>query len=335
MVEQAGRAAESWEPLSVTALRHVLTQMLGGVDLPDRALTQTAKHFLAPAGRPVRFSAERRRLGATELITMSHSALRVVGVEHPNARDLVHVAFVLRGSATITPRAGDAVRLGPGGSCAVGDWSAFDLECSDDSRGLHIVVQRSRLADRGVHVSSSRFNVDSARSLRAPLRGFALSIADPSWSASTVGELVAERTLEDLVVGMFLEADGYAIDSEDLRAGLRGRALAEIAANHRDAALTPAVVAAHLSVSLRHLQRAFENADQSVAHAIASRRAESAALLLVSPMASALTMQQIARDCGFSSAFELRAAFREHYSMLPSEYRSDGANPRRLALERG
>ena len=98
--------------------------------------------------------------------------------------------------------------------------------------------------------------------------------------------------------------------------------------------LTPAVVAARLSVSLRHLQRAFENADQSVAHAIARRRAESAALMLVSPTASGHTMQQIAHDCGFSSAFELRAAFREHYAMLPSEYRNDARTPA-LALEPG
>ena len=322
----------AWEPLAATTMRHVLDQVYGQVDLPDTALAQLAQHFLAPAASELRFAAERRLLGETALVTMRHSALKVVGAETPGSRGLVHIAFVLRGTVSITPKIGDVVVLGPGGSCAVSDWSAFDLECSDSVRGFHIVLQSSRLADRGVHVRSSRFAVDGARSLRAPLRGFALSVADASWSASPVGELVAERTIEDLVVGMFLEADGHSMDSEDLRAGLRGRALVEIAANHRDPRLTPAVVAARLSVSLRHLQRAFENADQSVAHAIARRRAESAALMLASPMASALTMQQIARDSGFSSAFELRAAFRERYAMLPSEYRSDGVRPRRLAL---
>jgi AraC-like DNA-binding protein len=324
----------AWEPLAVATMRHVLDQVYGRVDLPDTAVAQIAQHFLAPVESELRFAAERRLLGGTALITMTHSALRVVGAETPASRELVHIAFVLRGTVTITPKAGDAVALGPGASCAVGDWSAFDLECTDSVRGFHIVLQSSRLADRGVHVRPSRFTVDSGRSLRAPLRGFALSVADASWSASTVGELVAERTIEDLVVGMFLEADGHSMDGEDLRAGLRARALVEIAANHRDPRLTPAVVAARLSVSLRHLQRAFEHAEQSVAHAIASRRAESAALLLVSPMASGHTMQQIAQHCGFSSAFELRAAFRDHYAMLPSEFRTDASTPA-LALERG
>jgi AraC-like DNA-binding protein len=324
----------AWEPLAVTTMRHVLDQVYGRVDLPDSALARIAQNFLVPAESELRFAAERRLLGETALITVTHSAMRVAGPNAPDSRELVHIAFVLRGTVTVTPRSGDVLVLGRGGSCVVGDWSAVDLECSDSVRGFHILLRSSRLADRGVQVRSSRFTVDSGRSLRAPLRGFALSVADASWNASTVGELVAERTIEDLVVGMFLEADGRSMDGEDLRAGLRGRALVEIAANHRDPRLTPAVVAARLSVSLRHLQRAFENADQSVAHAIARRRAESAALMLVSPMASGHTMQQIAHDCGFSSAFELRAAFREHYAMLPSEYRNDARTPA-LALEPG
>lgn len=324
----------AWEPLAVATMRHVLDQAYGRIDLPDTALAQMAQHFLAPAESEFRFAAERRLLGETAFVTMTHSALRVVGPEAPDSRELVHIAFVLRGTVTITPKGGDVVPLGPGGSCVVSDWSAVHLECSDSVRGFHILLKSSRLADRGVHVRATRFTADVGRSLRAPLRGFALSVADASWNASTVGELVAERTIEDLVVGMFLEADGHSMDGEDLRAGLRGRALVEIAANHRDPRLTPAVVAARLSVSLRHLQRAFEHADQSVAHAIARRRAESAALMLVSPMASGHTMQQIAYDCGFSSAFELRAAFRDHYAMLPSEYRNDARTPA-LALGRG
>jgi len=322
----------AWEPLAVATMRHVLAQIYGSIDVPDTALAHIAQRFLAPADSELRFTAERRLLGETALITMTHSALRAVGPEAPDSRESVHIAFVLRGTVTVTPTSGDVVVLGRGGSCVVSDWSAVDLECTDSVRGFHIVLKSSRLADRGVHVRALRFAVDSGRSLRAPLRGFALSVADASWNASAVGELVAERTIEDLVVGMFLEGDGRSMDGEDLRAGLRGRALVEIAASHRDPRLNPAAVAARLSVSLRHLQRAFEHADESVAHAIASRRAESAALMLVSPMASGHTMQQIAHDCGFSSAFELRAAFREHYAMLPSEYRNDA---RTLSLPPG
>lgn len=316
---------QDWGPVSVATMRHILEQVHGECDLPAATLADIAEHFRVPSPPIVHFATQRRRIGAIHLVLMTVSAMRVSGAEIPRQRDLVHLGFVLGGAVVITPHGGEPTRLGPGSSCVIGDWANFDAESTHGTRGLNILVPAATLADRGVHISAARFGLDGARSLRSPLRGFALSIVDASWRASAVGELVAERAIEDLVVGMFLEVDGYAMDSEDLRAGLRGRALSMIAASHRSTDLCPSLVADHLRVSLRHLQRAFEHSGDSVAHAIARRRVESAALLLLAPGAEDLTVPEIAHGAGFRSAFELRTAFRDHYGVLPSEYRRGSA----------
>lgn len=318
-----GTISESpqWEPVPVRTVRHVFEQVSGQQPITNDMLERASQQFLAPSPGTLHFATQRRQLGSLLLILMTMSAMRVRVGESIESEGQVHVSFILGGAVTLTPQDGAPTRLGPGGACAVNDWRQFEAESIDGTRSLHLVIPHSVLASRGVHVTPSRFRLDGSRSLRSPLRGFALSIADASWHASTVGALVAERTVEDLVVGMFLEADGYAMDSEDLRAGLRARAFSEISASHRNVELNPTSVAQRLSVSLRHLQRAFESSGESIAQAIARRRTESAALLLSAPGAAGLTIDEVARNAGFSSAFELRAAFRSRYAMLPSQFR--------------
>jgi AraC-like DNA-binding protein len=323
MIATPSGAPEEWVPISLATMQHVLQQVNGVAprDHHEPAAAKVAQGFLVPQREPLHFAAQRRSLGATLLSLVTVSAMRMRNGASIDTSEFVHVGFVLSGMITITPRGGDPVRLAPGGACAINDWRSFGAESSTGTRGLLVVLPEQALADRGVHVNAARFKLEGPRSLRRPMRGFALAIADASWNPSSIGELVAERTIEDLVVGMFLEADGYAMDNEDLRAGLRGRAISEIAASHRRTDLTPSIVARILGVSLRHLQRAFENSDESIARAITRRRTESAALLLSSPGATILTIDEVARNSGFSSAFQLRAAFRGQHGMLPSEYR--------------
>lgn len=319
--------AAEWVPVSVTVMRHILEQVKGPRDIPDEVLAQAAKGFLVPQPGTVHFATQRRVLGDTSVVLTTMSAMRVTG-EGGRTPGTMYLTFVLGGQVTVTPRGGEATVMRPGSASAITDWRSFETESTNGTRYLQILIPEDRLIERGVRVHTPRFKLEGSRSLRAPLRGFALAVADASWSGSQIGEAVAERTIEDLVVGMFLESDGFAMDSDDLRAGLRGRALSEIATKHRDPDLSPTVVAEHLAVSLRHLQRAFEDSGSSIAGAITQKRAETAALLLAAPGALSLTIDEVAKRSGFSSAFELRAAFRSRYGMLPSEYR-ESASPAR------
>ena len=302
-------------------MRHVLEQVKGRV-YPDEILELAARGLMVPQSSTVNFAAQRRDLGDTTIALLTFSAMRFNGGGLNNTR-VVYIGFVLGGSITITVPGDEPFVLRPGGASAVNDWSAFEVESSEGTRCLEIMIPATRLEDRGVRVHHGKFKLEGSRSLRSPLRNLALSFVDSSWTPSLHAEKVAERTIEDLVVGMFLESEGYAIDSEDLRAGLRGRAITEIGRSHRTPTLTPGVLAERLAVSLRHLQRAFEDSGESIASSITRRRAESAALLLSAPGATSLTIEEVAKRAGFSSAFELRAAFRSHYAMLPSEFREN------------
>ncbi|CAN5580887.1 hypothetical protein BH10ACT7_BH10ACT7_19440 [soil metagenome] len=327
-------SSADWSPVSLGTMRHILEQMKGPRELSDEVLLEAAKGFLVPRPNSVHFATQRREIGAVTLVLMTMSAMRVTG-ESTRTPGTMYITFVLGGTITIRPRDGQPQLMPPGSASAITDWRSYETESTDGTRCLQIMIPEERLEQRGIRVRAPRFKLEGSRSLRVPLRGFALAIADASWHASPVGEQVAERTIEDLVVGMFLEADGYAMDSEDLRAGLRGRALSDIAQSHRSPDLTPSVVADHLAVSLRHLQRAFEDSGSSIANAITRRRAESAALLLTAPGASTLTIEEVAKRAGFSSAFELRAAFRSHYGMLPSEFRGSTVHASSYVPEEG
>lgn len=313
--------ARDWAPVSIATMRHIAEQMGHPPDsLSEPLLRQAARGFLAPYRGPVHFAGQRHPLGETSVLLLTLSALRIDGAGMPPI-PLVYITFVLAGRITVTPRDGEPTVMPPGAASAISDWRAFTIESSDGTRLLQLLMPTERLTERGAHLQSARFALDASQSLRAPLRGLALALADSSWTSSPLGELVAERTLHDLVAGMFLESEPYLLDPDDLRAGLRRRALSYIATHHREVTLNPRLVAEHLAVSLRHLQRAFEATGVSVARAIAARRADSAAVLLSAPGAAALTIEEVAQRAGFRSAFELRAAFRSEYAMLPSAYR--------------
>ena len=147
-------------------------------------------------------------------------------------------------------------------------------------------------------------------------------MVDTAWHPGALSETIAERTLEDLIVGMFLETEGYPMDGEEFRSGLRGRAVNLVASAHREPELNPAAVARRLGVSLRNLQRAFEEGGTTLAEEIGKQRAQTAAVLLAGPGTRGLPIAEIAALAGFPSSFALRAGFRSRYGMLPSEYRA-------------
>ncbi|TFC01680.1 AraC family transcriptional regulator [Cryobacterium adonitolivorans] len=314
-----------WVPIAAGAMQHIIAQA-GPVPLPDRVVAALARRFFVPESTVFHFSAKKRVIGQTSVTLSTQSPFRFDGSTEVTP-GVLHVAFLLNGRMGIRIGGGPVRTLRPISGYTVPGWDDMTLESTEMTRGLAIQVPQSRLAERGVRVRSDHQPIDDSGSLSLPLRLFALSIVDTAWSPSGVGTLMVERTIEDLVVGLLLESDGYAMDSEDLRTGLRVRARTQIDAQHRDPDLTPATLAAHLGVSLRHLQRAFEGSGITVAHEIARARAESAAVLLTMPHSTGLTIADVAARAGYSSTFELRAGFKARYAMLPSEFRSDRLVP--------
>ena len=310
-----------WDPLSLHDMRHILAQT-GDFALPDEVVGQLARGFTVPHDTLFHFSARHRTLGATSIFLTNHSAFRFCGADVADTPGMLNIGFVLSGGARLGLARGPLTGMPPGSAYAVTNWHEFDLEATDATRGLTIRVPEKRLHTRGIRTRHDRFRLASQTTVGAPLRSFASAMVATAWHPGAIGETIAERTLEDLIVGMFLETEGYAMDGEEFRSGLRGRAVNLVATAHREPGLNPSVVAGRLGVSLRNLQRAFEEGGTTLAEEIGRQRARTAAVLLAGPGTRSLPISEIAALSGFRSPFALRAGFRSRYGVLPSEYRA-------------
>lgn len=309
-----------WRGLSVADVATALTEVKGTRPLPRPLLEAVAQALQVRDDRPVQLAVQRRQLGAIGVVGMTMSAIRVSGLE-PYRSNTVHIGFVLKGSVTMTPREGTAHTLVVGEAFMITNWSAFDVVSGDDTHVLHILIGDARLRERGVRVRAARFRLEGPRSLVSPVLALCLAVIEPDWEPTASAVRVSERAMEDLVVGLLMEIEDHDLDQRDLRAQLRRRTLEEIALRHHDPALSPVTLSKQLGVSLRHLQRGFENSGTTVAEQIARHRAESAAMLLSAPGGTALTVAEVARAAGFSSAYELRSALRAHFGVLPTQIR--------------
>lgn len=312
-----------WVPISLNAMQHIVSQADRPTPLSDRAVEAIAQRFFVPESTVFHFSAQKRVVGDTSVTLTTQSAFRFEGKTEVTP-GILHVGFMLNGTMRMGLSGAQTRSFKSISAYTAPSWDSAHLESTEITRGLDIQVPQARLVERGVRVRTEHQPIISTGSLGVPLRLFALAIIERAWAPGGAASLVVERTIEDLVVGLLMEGDGYSMDSEDLRLGLRVRAVAQIDKRHRDGSLTSASLAAQLGVSLRHLQRAFEGSGKTVAQQIARARAEYAGMLLLMPNSQGLTIADVAARSGFSSTFELRAGFKARYDMLPSDYRARG-----------
>jgi len=102
---------------------------------------------------------------------------------------------------------------------------------------------------------------------------------------------------------------------------LRMRAIAQIAAHRSDPALSPQQIARSLRISVRQLQRAFEEAGCTVAGEIRRQRMEAAIGMLTDEVFDRLTISEIALRAGFRNDAELRRALLAVAGTTPSRLR--------------
>ncbi|MHC3469556.1 helix-turn-helix domain-containing protein [Streptomyces sp. 7R007] len=119
-------------------------------------------------------------------------------------------------------------------------------------------------------------------------------------------------------------AKGLVLDHFDDREPAFTPALAQAARDLADARLTdaelsPATVAAHLHVSVRTLQRAFEALEESFSGYIRRRRLEEAAAAITAP-ASRLSVSEAAALWHFTDSSHFIRAFKKQYGTTPAQF---------------
>jgi AraC-like DNA-binding protein len=105
----------------------------------------------------------------------------------------------------------------------------------------------------------------------------------------------------------------------------RLRAEAFIAERLDDGRLDAAMVARHVGLSQRHLNRLFAEDGWTVTRWIWEQRLALACRLLTDPRHRRLAIADIAQRCGFASAAHFTAAFKSRYGLTPSEQRAISA----------
>jgi AraC-like DNA-binding protein len=309
-----------WMPIAEAGIRHMIDQTEHPTTIEQSAVDSIAGRFFVHPAQAFHFVAATRVIGDTTVALTTQSAFRLE--QSPDwMPGMMHIAFMLNGSFSLAFGTHEAERFAEGSVFATERWHGVTIETDGATRGLDIALPLNRLTERGVRPRGGGFRIDGTNSLVGPLRSMALGIVNNSWKPTALSALVIERSIEDLVVGLLMENNGFVLENEDLRSELRVRALDLIQHHYSDVELSPRTLALLLGVSLRHLQRAFEGSGSSAALQINYCRADSAAMLLTVTGASSPTISDVAARCGFGSAPALRAGFKARYGVLPSDYR--------------
>jgi AraC-like DNA-binding protein len=133
------------------------------------------------------------------------------------------------------------------------------------------------------------------------------------------GRHLGRATLE-LTRALIVSASGATTVPYDSTAELREGAIAYIDLHRSNPALTPAAIAAAQHVSVRQLYKAFARAGLSVEQTIVGLRLEAARRELARPANASLTVDAIARRCGFSNLSHFSRRFRQRYGVTPKQW---------------
>ncbi|WP_426244456.1 helix-turn-helix domain-containing protein [Nocardioides sp. LHG3406-4] len=115
---------------------------------------------------------------------------------------------------------------------------------------------------------------------------------------------------------------------DDLPAAHRAAARVFVEAHLHEPDLSATRIAAAIGISPRHLSRVFADDGTSVPRYVLGRRLDAARALLQRPETAALTVADVARRCGFTSAAHFSNAFTTRFGERPSDVRRDAVAAR-------
>jgi AraC-like DNA-binding protein len=137
------------------------------------------------------------------------------------------------------------------------------------------------------------------------------------------------RPLEITLVEFLMAAVATAGAAQNLIDGSKSknaillRATQAIELRLSDPELSPALVAEHVGISLRYLQKLFEDSGQNANHYIRRRRLERSYQDLADPLYTDLSIAEISYRWGFNDSAYFSRAFRDRYGISPSQHREN------------
>ncbi|MGW8482853.1 AraC-like ligand-binding domain-containing protein [Microbacterium sp. NPDC055903] len=265
-------------------------------------------------------------IGRAEISTVHGSAVAVQRSSKMIARsDPGHIklGLQLRGYSVISQDGRDA-------ALAPGDFALYDttrpyLLDFEDTFAMFVVmfpidllrIDRRTLAT----VTASRFS--GRRGLGAVTSTFLAEMSRQLDDEPLGGGMPLSDAVFDLLTATLAERIGASAGEEaSHRRALLLRIEAYIADRLADTTLTVSAVADAHHVSLRYLQKLFEENGETASGWIRRRRLEQARRDLANPVLQARSVAAIGAGCGFADAAGFARAFRGEYGASPSEFRA-------------
>lgn len=234
--------------------------------------------------------------------------------------EVVDIVFVEDGELDV----GDlAEQRAPAGSIIIApSWVPRRLRFVDGWSAIVVRVGRTaveafapRLPD-AIGVFTERSTFDRA------VHAFVAELEQGPKSLSRLERYATEQLLTEMAGSLLLDRFGGGWSTGSPTEALRDRATAVIAQSRADPTLNAEAVARAVQSSLRRVQAAFAEVDNSLSAEIRRQRARLAKSLLTDSRFDVLSIEQVAEQSGFGTTMSLRRALAELYGTGPRELRA-------------
>ncbi len=272
-----------------------------------------------------------QQLGSAEISTVTGSAVSVRRTQRQIARadpGFIKLGLQLRGYSVITQDGRDAA-LAPGDFAIYDTRRPYQLDFDDSFRMFVVMFPLKSLSlnhrqlssltasrfsgRRGLGAITSSFLGEMSRQLDSDSlgRGFQVSDAIFELVAATLGERLDEAT---------------SGDENAQRRLLLARIDQHIVSHLGDSRLSVTGIAAAHHISVRYLQKLFEEQEETVRGRIRHRRLEEARRDLLNPSLAQRPIAAIGASWGFDDAASFARAFRKEFGVSPRECRVTAHN---------
>jgi AraC-like DNA-binding protein len=242
--------------------------------------------------------------------------------------DYMEVGVQLHGRSVVSQDGREAV-LTPGDYAVWDTMRPYTLNRSGINEMLVVMFPREI-----VRVSPQRLSGLTARrvcrqqGLAASVSPFLVELGKRVHSLNHSGGLYLADAVLDMLAASFAEQLSREGPVETGGSGLRLGVQAHIEQQLADPSLTVSAVAAANHISVRCLQKLFENEGETVTGWIRARRTAHCRRDLADPQFAQLPIRSIAARWGLTNAAHFSRLFKSVYGLSPSEYRAQALSTR-------
>ncbi|SJN41642.1 Transcriptional regulator, AraC family [Microbacterium esteraromaticum] len=317
-----GRAVLDCSVLHVNERFEAWTEAVSQSFVPLAAEMKSSRRPAGFQGRLVSQS-----LGPAEINTVAGSAVSVRRSARSimkNDPGFIKLGLQLRGYSVISQDDRDAA-LAPG-DFAIYDTTRPYMLDFDESFEMFVVMFPAELLrfDRGTLATLTASRFSGRRGLGAVTSRFLGEISRQLDAEPLSGGLPLSDAVFDLLSATFAERLGPTVrgDEQARRRALTMQVESYMASRLGDPNLTVASVADAHHVSVRYLQKLFEQQHETVSGWIRHRRLEQARRDLGNPALAGRSVASIGTSWGFMDAAGFARAFRGEFGFTPSEFRA-------------